>query len=69
MVVGGGITGLTAAIEAENAIGDARRRRRNWRLGCKTYKETPRQYPMTSSMSRVFDKIKRRVGPEHYHLQ
>ncbi|MBI5641697.1 MAG: FAD-dependent oxidoreductase [Nitrospirae bacterium] len=62
MVVGGGITGLTAALEAANAGYQVTLVEKEAELGgwsAKLYKETPRQYPYDKlEEPQVFDKIK-----------
>jgi quinone-modifying oxidoreductase subunit QmoB len=62
MVVGGGITGITAAIEAANAGYKVFLVEKEAELGgwaAKLYKETPRLYPYEKlDEPRIFDKIK-----------
>jgi len=62
MVIGGGITGLTAALEAANAnykvtLVEKEAELGGW--GAKLYKEVPRQYPFEKlDEPQIFDKIK-----------
>jgi quinone-modifying oxidoreductase subunit QmoB len=62
MVIGGGITGLTAALEAANAGYQVTIVEKEAELGgwsAKLYKETPRQYPYDKlDEPQIFDKIK-----------
>ncbi|MHB8881547.1 MAG: FAD-dependent oxidoreductase [Thermodesulfovibrionales bacterium] len=62
MVIGGGITGLTAALDAANAGYQVTLIEKEAELGgwsAKLYKETPRQYPFDKlDEPQIFDKIK-----------
>ncbi|TAN42499.1 MAG: FAD-dependent oxidoreductase [Nitrospirae bacterium] len=62
MVIGGGITGITAALEAANAGYKVTLVEKEAELGgwsAKLYKETPRQYPFDKlDEPQIFDKIK-----------
>ncbi|TAN42379.1 MAG: FAD-dependent oxidoreductase [Nitrospirae bacterium] len=62
MVIGGGITGLTAALETANAGYEVILIEKEAELGgwsAKLYKETPRQYPYDKlDEPQIFDKIK-----------